>query len=345
MLSLLQTPNPILACVSFDFSDQIALQRADSFSSSSDDSESDDEALDFLIAGPNHSDAQETLVTEPVDDSYAKVWPDEQLVETYDIRDEDGDIESPNTGEMPIEKSSMCELPPELPALSPSVSSAGGRKNMLDESIHSTKSAKKGIGFRRRKSTDHLPDMSPLDVTNNEDPNLALTKSERHFAKQASLLDSDDSNKHITKYDDDMPKVHFESVESIESKKKKTKHAAVLGRVAKTIKASTVIKHGKKVGKGTVNAGKAVGKGTVIAGKAAGRVIPVSSVVYSYKPPTKHEPGTSITRPNRSQKNHKISLRTVNKALKNIKGQNLFLFFLYCVINMVRKISHDFVVQ
>ena len=79
-------------------------------------------------------------------------------------------------------------------------------------------------------------------------------------------------------------------------KKSRTKHAAMIGRVAKTVKASTVItgkhviKSSKYLGKGTVSAGIAAGKGTVSAGRAAGRVIPVSAVVYN-KPPRKHEPG------------------------------------------------------
>lgn len=70
-----------------------------------------------------------------------------------------------------------------------------------------------------------------------------------------------------------------------ETKKKGRKHAALIGRVAKTVTKSTVItgkhvaKHSKNIGKGTVYA-------TVYAGRAAGRALPVS-----YKPPRKHEPG------------------------------------------------------
>ncbi len=60
-------------------------------------------------------------------------------------------------------------------------------------------------------------------------------------------------------------------------KKNRVMHSAVIGRVAKTVKASTVI------------TGKHVIKQSKNAGRAAGRVIPVSSVVY--KPPRKHEPG------------------------------------------------------
>ena len=67
--------------------------------------------------------------------------------------------------------------------------------------------------------------------------------------------------------------------------KKKSKHAAVIGRVASTVKNSTVItgKHVKNIGTLSV-------KGTVSATRAAGRVIPVSSAAL-YKQPRKHEPG------------------------------------------------------
>jgi hypothetical protein len=71
------------------------------------------------------------------------------------------------------------------------------------------------------------------------------------------------------------------------------KRTSAVGRVAKTVKSSTVstgkhvIKGSKKITIGTV-------KGTVSAGRAAGRVIPVSSVVYGYKQPRKHEPGECV---------------------------------------------------
>ena len=72
-------------------------------------------------------------------------------------------------------------------------------------------------------------------------------------------------------------------------KKNRTVHTAV-GLVAKTVKSSTVIT-GKHVLKHSMNITKGTVKGTVSAGRAAGRVIPVSSVVYGYKQPRKHEPG------------------------------------------------------
>ncbi len=72
---------------------------------------------------------------------------------------------------------------------------------------------------------------------------------------------------------------HFDHQGTTETRKKnRVMHKAVIGRVAKTVKASTVI------------TGKHVIKQSKNAGRAAGRVIPVSSVVYS-KPPRKHEPG------------------------------------------------------
>ena len=107
----------------------------------------------------------------------------------------------------------------------------------------------------------------------------------------------------------------------VDVKKKATrKHTAVIGRVAKTVKNSTVvtgkhvIKHSKTIGKGTVIAGRAVGKGTV----AAGRAIPVSSVVSQVrvpnKAPTKHEPGGRL---HRRSSNH---MKVMRKAMKNIEG-------------------------
>lgn len=72
-------------------------------------------------------------------------------------------------------------------------------------------------------------------------------------------------------------------------KKNRSVHTAV-GLVAKTVKSSTVIT-GKHVLKHSMNITKGTVKGTVSAGRAAGRVIPVSSVVYGYKQPRKHEPG------------------------------------------------------
>ena len=61
-------------------------------------------------------------------------------------------------------------------------------------------------------------------------------------------------------------------------KKSRAKHAAVIGRVAKTVKSSTVI-----TGKHVIKHSKNLGKGTVSAGRE------LSSVVYN-KQPRKHEP-------------------------------------------------------
>ncbi|KAL7550235.1 hypothetical protein ACHAWF_013474 [Thalassiosira exigua] len=97
-------------------------------------------------------------------------------------------------------------------------------------------------------------------------------------------------------------------------KKSKAKHAAVIGRVAKTVKSSTVvtgkhvIKHSKNLGKGTV-------KGTVSAGRAAGRVIP-ASVVYNRRP-NKHEPGGRVSRSKRSDKGQ---MKMVGRAIKTVEG-------------------------
>lgn len=101
-------------------------------------------------------------------------------------------------------------------------------------------------------------------------------------------------------------------------KRSKAKHSAVIGRVAKTVKSSTVItgkhviKHSKNIGKGTM-------KGTVSAVGAAGRVLPVSSVV-NYKPPRRHEPGGRVHR----KRSDKSQMKMIGRALKNIEGQGNF---------------------
>mmetsp|Transcript_11262 Transcript_11262/g.20625 ORF Transcript_11262/g.20625 Transcript_11262/m.20625 type:complete len:623 (+) Transcript_11262:1240-3108(+) len=100
-----------------------------------------------------------------------------------------------------------------------------------------------------------------------------------------------------------------------QKKKSRAKHAAVIGRVAKTVKASTVI-----TGKHVIKHSKNIGKGTVSAGRAAGRVIPVSSVVYNYKPPRKHEPGGRVNR----RRSDKGQIKMIGKAIKNIEGRGNF---------------------
>ena len=75
-----------------------------------------------------------------------------------------------------------------------------------------------------------------------------------------------------------------QKINSESKKKSRIKHAAVIGRVAKTVKSSTVIT-GKHVIKTSKNIGIGTVKGTMSATRAAGRVIPV------YKTPRKHEPG------------------------------------------------------
>merc|ERR1712194_237004 len=98
----------------------------------------------------------------------------------------------------------------------------------------------------------------------------------------------------------DFPDLPIPTSNNNEAKKRsKAKHAAVIGRVAKTVKASTVI-----TGKHVIKHSKNLGRGTVSAGRAAGRVIPVSSVVYNYKAPRKHEPGGRVNR-RRSATNNK----------------------------------------
>lgn len=204
--------------LSFDFDNRDELNDADSFISSSDDSDSDDDLDEdghddlhnhhFLIAGPNHTvngtipSGQEDFVTvvsgDRVHDTETHGIPSDQENSTNSAV-EDG--------------------------------IAGRSKNSCE--------AESSVDYSRLIDTKHQ-------------------------------IGEDDIDQQC----------------SIGSKKKsKVKHAAVIGRVAKTVKASTVIT-GKHVIKQSMN----ITKGTVSAGRAAGRVIPVSSVVYS-KPPRKHEPG------------------------------------------------------
>ena len=90
--------------------------------------------------------------------------------------------------------------------------------------------------------------------------------------------------------------------------RKKSKHAAVIGRVASTVKNSTVItgKHVKNIGTLSV-------KGTVSATRAAGRVIPVSSAAL-YKQPRKHEPGGRERVHRKSSDRRQIKM--IGRALK-----------------------------
>ena len=90
------------------------------------------------------------------------------------------------------------------------------------------------------------------------------------------------------------------------------KRGRILGRVAKTVKASTVV-----TGKTVI---KTLGKGTVKSTVSAGRAVtmPMSSVVYN-KRPKRHEPrGRGIGRRKRS---HKAQMKSLGKTLKTIQGQ------------------------
>lgn len=290
---------------SFDFSERVDLERADTFSSSSDDSDSDDEDLDFVIAGPNHDN--NVQLDESNENSYAKIWPgDDQLNETCAGNDEGKEIID----------DAVVSVNATQPISDTAVSNILGeeRKNSFDEKSISVKKGR-SLGLRSR-SVERTPyDTAPSAASH--------PVSTPHLDANSQCLGLDGSGRKLLQYDSDdgqtgdAPRVpDLDTIVDIfDPKKKRTKHSAVLTRVAKTVKSSTVI-----TGKSVLKQGKKVGKGTVYAGKAAGRVIPVSSVVYSYKPPTKHEPA-SIKRPPRSHRGHKSSIRTVNKTLKSMKGE------------------------
>jgi len=115
---------------------------------------------------------------------------------------------------------------------------------------------------------------------------------------------------------------------SISKRKKGIKHAVVLGKVAKTLKSSTVV-----TGKHVIKHSKNIGKGTVNAGRAAGRKLPVSSVVHS-KPPKKHEPTGRVNR-----KKSESHVKALVKAMKRFDGPSSS-GQLLTPDKYVRKVSH-----
>ena len=105
-----------------------------------------------------------------------------------------------------------------------------------------------------------------------EQENAGSSRNSRDVESSEDCSRRDERKTETCRHDD------FDQQCSVETRKKNRKHTAVIGRVAKTVKASTVI------------TGKHVIKQSKHAGRVAGRVIPVSSVVYSKQPRT-HEPG------------------------------------------------------
>ena len=115
---------------------------------------------------------------------------------------------------------------------------------------------------------------------------------------------------------------------SVSKRKRGNKHSAVLGKVAKTLKYSTVV-----TGKHVIKHSKNIGKGTVNAGRAAGRKLPVSSVVHS-KPPRKHEPKGRVNR-----KKSDYHVKALVKATKRFDGPSSS-GQLLTPDHMCRKVSH-----
>ncbi len=126
-------------------------------------------------------------------------------------------------------------------------------------------------------------DLSIISAVDEQE--LALTPKGKGISNIKRAKSAEDFSRCDVRQND----LHFQVGTLSTRKKNRNVHTAV-GLVAKTVKSSTVItgkhvlKHSMSITKGTV-------KGTVSAGRAAGRVIPVSSVVYGYKQPRKHEPG------------------------------------------------------
>mmetsp|Transcript_31229 Transcript_31229/g.66068 ORF Transcript_31229/g.66068 Transcript_31229/m.66068 type:complete len:1880 (+) Transcript_31229:299-5938(+) len=272
----------------FDFTNQDELDDADSFSSSSDDSDSDEELDDepshFLIAGPNHSADVGDALTPDQGTDYARVFPE-------DDRDNVNGIEiqigvAPTTQELLADSA----VEREINVLNDS------EKPQQRKGKESTNMKRQPAKIKREKS---------IELDNSEEFTHQLSSSGSKHTRTNSQLSA------VVQDDIDPP------VSSNDPKKKsRAKHAAVIGRVAKTVKASTVI-----TGKHVIKHSKNIGKGTVSAGRAAGRVIP-ASVVYNYKPPRKHEPtgGRSLSR----KRTDKGQMKMIGRAIKSIEGQGNF---------------------
>lgn len=108
------------------------------------------------------------------------------------------------------------------------------------------------------------------------------------------------------------------------------KHAAVLGKVAKTLKSSTVV-----TGKHVIKHSKNIGKGTVNAGIRAGSKISVS--VHS-KPPSRHEPKVRVSR-KKSNDYRDYSMKALAKETKHFDGPSSS-GQLLSPDQMRRKVSH-----
>lgn len=108
------------------------------------------------------------------------------------------------------------------------------------------------------------------------------------------------------------------------------KHAAVLGKVAKTLKSSTVV-----TGKHVIKHSKSIGKGTVNAGIKAGSKISVS--VHS-KPPSRHEPKSRVSR-KKSNDYRDYSMKALAKETKHFDGPSSS-GQLLSPDQMRRKVSH-----
>lgn len=261
--------------ISFDFNNQDDLNDVDAFSSSSDDSDSDEELDDdepshFLIAGPNHA-VNETFASDQGD--FAKVFPGEH--------EHESEAQATASTQQDMYTNSAAEQ----------------ENTTIDNDEEPTRKEKSGNSARNTKTQrDKSGDSENADDLTRRESIMSTSESRR-----GSFVDvnSQTAVAHVGLSNTSPPfgqvQGDLDRQSSIELKKKSRGKAAI-GRVAKTVKSSTVvtgkhvIKHSKNIGKVSQNIGKGTVKGTVSAGRAAGRVIP-ASVVYNYKPPRKHEPG------------------------------------------------------
>jgi hypothetical protein len=215
-----------------------ALEHADSDSSSSDDdSDSDDELMDeeqseFVIAGPGHSDDEIETDAVDDDDGYAKVFVD--------------DFNESKLGR--VSPSEACDFDPS--------------SLFSEDAVLNTNEKAKRKNFSIMKQTPKMKRFHSIeddtavndDGTRNRsiDSRLAATTPRSNVTSDEIEIDSEG-----------IPSVPV--LENMDKKKSKTKHTAVLNRVAKTVKSSTVI-----TGKQVIKQSKNLGKVTVSTGRAAG---------------------------------------------------------------------------
>ena len=149
-----------------------------------------------------------------------------------------------------------------------------------------------------------------LSEPDNANAKVEHNEQQVELTPGAQVVSVDPSPQSLPSFEVLAPDSQLEPYPTFDTTKRKrgNKHAAVLGKVAKTLKSSTVV-----TGKHVIKHSKYIGKGTVNAGRAAGRKLP-TSVVHS-KPPKKHEPKGRVNR-----KKSDYHAKALVKAMKGFDG-------------------------